>query len=351
MGIANRDNAIDWLKVIGMFLIIWGHCFPVGGVTKYIYGVSVPLFFFISGYLVSPMPSLKSWFSRNFYALVVPYFALSGINLLLKCTLLGSYSGYAFRRFMVGLVLGFQRFLCIDCAGAMWFVFCLFFIKLVYQVFCKHPRLHLALVGFCVCAAIGVPYLYSGFDSIHSLQAFLLCYPFFFLGTIERKYQFLNALRQGKQWRFGVVMGLLVVVYGMSCYYNDSPWVYRGMYGNHYLLFWMSSLSGIVLLSGLCSLLRTIRIGIVRLISDGTIVILALHGLVLSCIQNRVFYPLLGDGAYLSNVWISVCVSLGMLILFTPPYILFNSIYLGWAGNTEGLSCKQWAISYPKISI
>ncbi len=327
MGTANRDNAIDWLKVIGMFLIIWGHCFPIGGVTKYIYGVSVPLFFFISGYLVSPMPSLKNWICRNFYALVVPYFALSGINLILKCALLTPYSGYAFRRFIVGLFLGFQRFQCVDCAGAMWFVFCLFFIKLFYQLCYKHQRIHAVLVCSFVCAAIFLPYLYSGFDSIHSLQAFVLCYPFFFLGTVEREYQFVEKLRQGKRWQCVVGIAILAVVYAISCFLNDSPWVYRGMYGNHYLLFWLSSVCGIVLLLSLCSLLRNVYMHVIRLISDGTIIILALHGLLLSCIQERVLYPICGDGVYLSHIGISILISICILIIFTPPPIYYSNIF------------------------
>ena len=41
---------IDWMKVIGMFLIIWGHFFPKFS-NVIIYSFNVPLFFCISGYL------------------------------------------------------------------------------------------------------------------------------------------------------------------------------------------------------------------------------------------------------------------------------------------------------------
>lgn len=41
---------VDWMKVIGMFLIIWGHLFPKHS-YDFIYSFNVPLFFCISGFL------------------------------------------------------------------------------------------------------------------------------------------------------------------------------------------------------------------------------------------------------------------------------------------------------------
>lgn len=46
----NRIIWIDWLKVFGIFLIIWGHMFPPM-ITDFIYSFSVPLFFITSGFL------------------------------------------------------------------------------------------------------------------------------------------------------------------------------------------------------------------------------------------------------------------------------------------------------------
>lgn len=45
-----RKAWIDWLKVLGMFFIVWGHMFPPH-VSDLLYAFSVPLFFMTSGYL------------------------------------------------------------------------------------------------------------------------------------------------------------------------------------------------------------------------------------------------------------------------------------------------------------
>lgn len=44
-----RKNWIDWMKAVGMLTIVWGHCFPEGGVSEFLYAFNVPLFFIISG--------------------------------------------------------------------------------------------------------------------------------------------------------------------------------------------------------------------------------------------------------------------------------------------------------------
>ncbi len=54
-----RKNWVDWAKVLGMFFIIYGHCFPET-MTNFVYAFNVPVFFLISGYLCKK--SLQSKF-------------------------------------------------------------------------------------------------------------------------------------------------------------------------------------------------------------------------------------------------------------------------------------------------
>lgn len=46
----DRKPWIDWMKVIRMFFIVWGHCGPDHS-ASFIWAFSVPLFFCLSGYL------------------------------------------------------------------------------------------------------------------------------------------------------------------------------------------------------------------------------------------------------------------------------------------------------------
>lgn len=56
---------VDWMKVIGMFLIIWGHLFPKHS-YDFIYSFNVPLFFCISGFLGGGAAKIKTSYGSLF---------------------------------------------------------------------------------------------------------------------------------------------------------------------------------------------------------------------------------------------------------------------------------------------
>ena len=45
-----RQGWIDWVKVLGMLFIVWGHSSPKL-FSDFVYTFSVPLFFIMAGYL------------------------------------------------------------------------------------------------------------------------------------------------------------------------------------------------------------------------------------------------------------------------------------------------------------
>lgn len=66
-----RLNYIDYMKTSGIYLIVLGHMFPCPG-TNFIYSFSVPLFFFISGFLFYQSDSFNTFLRKNFYSLIIP---------------------------------------------------------------------------------------------------------------------------------------------------------------------------------------------------------------------------------------------------------------------------------------
>lgn len=61
---------IDWLKVLGMYLIVVGHMFSPG--NEFVYVFSVPLFFISSGFLTKREDSLRAFGKKNYARLVEP---------------------------------------------------------------------------------------------------------------------------------------------------------------------------------------------------------------------------------------------------------------------------------------
>lgn len=60
-----RLNYIDYMKTSGIYLIVLGHMFPCPG-TNFIYSFSVPLFFFISGFLFYQSDSFNTFLRKKF---------------------------------------------------------------------------------------------------------------------------------------------------------------------------------------------------------------------------------------------------------------------------------------------
>lgn len=114
------------MKVIGIYLIVAGHFFPVG--NEYIYVFSVPLFFLVSVFLSkakSFSETLRSiW--RNLYLpmlIIVAIYFLEGI-------VLGSIkTGHDILSYWCRFILGDQAVLK-DC----WFIYNLILLKLLLLI-------------------------------------------------------------------------------------------------------------------------------------------------------------------------------------------------------------------------
>ena len=89
-------------RIIGILLVVFGHSYPLTGeipkvldiVRSFIYCFHMPLFVFISAYLVSKTGSIekygaKQYIQKRFVKLMVPYFGLSVLGFLPKILMSG----------------------------------------------------------------------------------------------------------------------------------------------------------------------------------------------------------------------------------------------------------------------
>lgn len=154
-----RANEIDVMKGIGILLVILGHCvpdFPVdlradamsAHVERFVYTFHMPLFFFCSGFVLgfTPPSSASKFLKSRFLRLMVPYLTFSFVSLGLRI-LFSSFtrSGFNINDGLIG-ILFYGKF--------FWFVYVLFFILLLMELFRKSKYALLLMVG------IGI-FLYS----------------------------------------------------------------------------------------------------------------------------------------------------------------------------------------------
>ena len=126
---------IDWMKAIGIYLVVLGHFYSYG--EKFIYVFHIPLFFVISGFLNKKETDVQVFWRKLWYNLVIPMLLMAVANFAYHCILQffkGVFSpvdAYWFvRNLSFGMVAGLDT---------LWFVYTLILLKIIYQ-FCHSNK-------------------------------------------------------------------------------------------------------------------------------------------------------------------------------------------------------------------
>jgi fucose 4-O-acetylase-like acetyltransferase len=203
-----RDYGIDWLKAFAIVLVVSGHAiqyslgrdFDSNILFRLIYSFHMPLFIFISGYLISPGKRLV-FLWKQFKLLMIPF--------LIWMVL---YSFY-YRRFdlQIGhwyILPGYYlEIFKSPGRGGLWFLWALYMIDVIY-FFLRQSRY------FYVLSVVLVVLLYVGSSFYPELNSYglrfvMFFYPYFLLGCFIRQYQFGCGI---KSWCVAALIGLSVLL-------------------------------------------------------------------------------------------------------------------------------------------
>lgn len=277
---------IDIAKVIGIYLVILGHVVnnakPIeSDIFTLIYSFHMPFFFFISGYLFRIKESQYGQFVWNkTKSIIVPYFLL---NLLAAVLHIPMYiqQHYIPVRELLSCVDGRMGTLF---SGATWFLVCLFVVMLLAYWVEQVSRLYQILIT--IISAI-LAYCVSNHQLPFDLHLIPCSFTFFYVGCLVSE-----KIPNLKQHRFSLVLLpiftiVVVVLFVLLALYNGSVSI-DGMCGNTVWLYFPVAFIGIamvVLLSQWLSIYLS-RPSITRILSAGTIIILALHHTLLDYIMD-----------------------------------------------------------------
>ena len=268
--INKRMNWLDWMKAIGMYLIVYGHFTSYG--HKFIYIFSVPLFFVISGFLFKHEVGIGNFLKKNFYNLIVPMLimvALVQLRQKLPLVLNGTFDISQIWQIITGILIGNQKII-----GACWFIYTLFIVKFFLCVLPDNRYIRFTL--FILFSVASMIFSHKGIFAQNAIVNVLLSYPFFYFGTILRKYK--TVINEGFNTRYSVLMFFITLLITYMCsIYNGHVWVYINDYGNNFLLYLVGGFSGTALIYIISKWLDKIESSIVSTISIGSIIILGLH--------------------------------------------------------------------------
>lgn len=310
----NRLEWIDWMKALGIYLIVLGHFYSTG--EKFIYVFHVPLFFLISGFLCKREDSQRAFWRKLWYNLAVPMLIMATMNYIFHCILQLCYGTFRFsdiywfvRNILFGMVSGFDT---------LWFVYTLMALKIIIQL-CKSNPMFYSLSAVMLVLA----YVYNNID-LSGLPFFLkepnaivdVCtaFPFFAFGVFLHDRR---ALLNGWNHRIQLLIIATGGILGVSiCYfYNGSAGLYRCDYGSNIFLFLFGGFMGSMMIFAISKFMGHVSKA-VSIISQGTIVILGFHKLFIDLIW--VFFP----ASYLDILFAALIV-----MLFVPVIVATEKFF------------------------
>lgn len=309
---------IDWMKAIGIFLIVYGHFFSLE--NKYVYVFSVPLFFMISGFLCKKEIEEKIFWKKLWYNLILPMLLISLINCIFNSLLLihrGTFDMPFLYKFPFQVLLGFH-----SGVGTLWFVYTLVLLKIIVQ-YLPHNKL-IQIIAFLFFPIVGVLIdlwnpLICGRNIVNNSNSIInicMAYPFFYLGYVLKRWKKeLNILHSLRAELFMFLFSIVLVF--MCGKMNSGVWMYKNGYGNNILLFILGGVAGTVMVFIFSKWLNRIRIKFVVNISNGTILILGFHCYLILLVRKFFSLPTSMDLLYSF-----------LIILIFIPVIRFTEKYM-----------------------
>ena len=262
---------LDWMKVMAIFSIIWGHFFSEGHV--YLYVFSVQVFCLISGFLYKKAPDWKACVKKCFWQLLVPTFILSLIMQLeayFRCMALGTEYEVGWGWYFKWLLLGHRW-----CMGPCWYFYTLMVMRLIMQALPEKKRAYGLL--FVILSSGAIFLHYKGIEISNANVNVLVCMPFFLIGIFLKPMKsVLSGLHS--YWKEVMMLAVSVVLIILCGNYNGYVWMYKNGFGDNYALYIIGGMAGAMMLY-VVSLWHS-RLPyrqMVLTLSKGSILIIGLH--------------------------------------------------------------------------
>ena len=270
-------------KTIGIALVAFGHLAAPTNALLFLNSFHMPLFFFLSGYLLSRSTcDLKSFAKRKAQTLLIPYLFFAIVSFLFwyfaAQKLIERESGVNPFKYLFGILSAIPSKEYLGFNIPIWFLPSLFCTEMIFFIYQKYVGRYTFL--FCVFLFLAgvIVKLYAGFRLPYGLDVSLFSVLFLYSGyRLRKKNQLIASIRQIKpalQFTGVLLFGLLTYWLALLNGSSGHVSVYTLQFYN-YPLFLCAACSGIIF-----TLFLSIGIpdySLFRFFERNTIVILGFH--------------------------------------------------------------------------
>ena len=314
-----RCNWIDRLRAIGIALVVLGHTLGISdGVDKYIFSFHMPLFFFLSGFLLTPVRLSQPWGTAVFHywrRLLLPYVLFSILTYLPWVLLTRRYGadvalGINPWRPLFGTLYGIGVDGWLQHNAMLWFFPCLFALHLMFRALYAEVRtrgLYLT-IGALACVGHALPLVLPA-RLPFGLEIALIALPFYALG---------HALASKQSWlpRASVQTALLMGAFGsvqLTCIMLNGRVDMNFISLGNPLLFYTGAVAGIGALG--CFVAFLPPMSVFTRVADAAVLAFPLHRTVFSAFSAAGLWLTKDLQAFKLSVWGSVSYTVGALLV------------------------------------
>jgi fucose 4-O-acetylase-like acetyltransferase len=282
---------VDFAKAFGIWLVIVGHMTIPSHLTQFIFAFHMPLFFFISGYLEKNNRSVKDEILHGVKTLLIPYVILYLLFFVYNISIVQHFGteqysgGYPLKDLvvkpLVGMFFGIGRSTHSSTMlnVPLWFLVGLFCTKIIHRILFVIVKgnidYYILGIGVVIIGMFGLKFIKLSipFSLLPAVEAF----PFFAVGNILQEKNRLKTVLKNRLMSIIISIAGFVIIF-IGVIYNGKADINYFIYGKDALLFYILGFVGII--STMCiSLLYTKQNWLITTFSNGTIIILAFHGL------------------------------------------------------------------------
>ncbi|GHV06955.1 O-acetyltransferase [Spirochaetia bacterium] len=318
-------------------MVALGHLHTNNNITIFIYSFHMPLFFFISGCLEKNR-TFKEILKNGINGLIIPYLILYSLSFLgwVPSRLLWhkelfentSWVNVLILKPLVGMLfgVGYNTKYSTMMNIPLWFLVGMFFVKIIHKFLILISKNNIKIYAmFNILIILLVVVLKQlKIDLLFSIDSAFLAFPFFAIGYLIHTTNLktiCNVLLCKKLVYKAVVIIIAFFMIILMCKLNGYIDINAFNYGNNILLFYVTGVIGIIMVVVISSFYIK-ELSFFRIISNGTIFILAFHGYASAPIVR-----VLGMYAEQLPVYIAIPISIVSTIIMVLPIIIIKKYF------------------------